>query len=618
MKKAEISLKKSCAMGCLILLYLFAALLFFRPIETDDVWWHLSAGRFIVENKHIPEIDPFAFSSEKIRWTLTQWLGSCTYYLAFLAGGELGLQIFRSLFFLMVITLFLLAARKKIPLCFLMPLIFVLSGAIAPFGFLRPLLFNWIFIQIFLILLLGYEKDSRHKKLLWLPGLGILWSNVHLGSFYYGTFLIGIFCFSQWIKFLGSAIEKTSPNTLEENRLVLKRSQYLLGTLILYWLLFIINPYGLSGALYPWKVFFLPGYIHLYKFAGLILEAMSPVYIFSFDGVWFFLLFFLTAAALFVNKKNPFTMILLFAVSLSSFLYSRRNGDFFILTTAYILAECAANIFLKERWEKYRRTKEIELLIYGLLGVILAANILHLVNNKIFWKGKIRRVLALREAPSNPLSALDLLKKNHLTGNIFNNDLYGGYILWKAYPDLKPFVDGRQLNQNAYAIYLEARRNPESLWPSAEKIFQFKIVLVHTDNPANTKFLKYLIKNPQWQIIEAGDGYILFVKREAFPLTEELNQFETHLLSTRPSIEKISAVLKNYPTSQKGIFSIIKEFINPPPSYIDCLEQGITLYDLGFKGAGLEYLYAAFNATHTEEARKGLSFALEDFKQREK
>ena len=50
---------------CLILLGIFLALFFFRPIEIDDVWWHLATGKFIVEHAQVPSTDPFPFSNEQ-------------------------------------------------------------------------------------------------------------------------------------------------------------------------------------------------------------------------------------------------------------------------------------------------------------------------------------------------------------------------------------------------------------------------------------------------------------------------------------------------------------------------------------------------------------------------
>ena len=106
--------------------------------------------------------------------------------------------------------------------------------------------------------------------------------------------------------------------------------------MIIYLFTFIINPYGIDGALHPWKVFFLPNYINFYKYSNIIAEMQSPAYLFSPDGICFFIWAALGILAITFVRKNKLLLIILFSVSLAFFLYSQRNSDFFILISAYI------------------------------------------------------------------------------------------------------------------------------------------------------------------------------------------------------------------------------------------------------------------------------------------
>src|SRR5437867_4056273 len=106
-------------------LFLFCAVYFFRSIETDDIWWHLSSGRYIWEHHHLPSQDPFPYADEKTPWVFAHWLGSLIYFLIYLSGGEVGLQIFRSIYYLLIITGLALYARKKIPSSIFIALCFV-------------------------------------------------------------------------------------------------------------------------------------------------------------------------------------------------------------------------------------------------------------------------------------------------------------------------------------------------------------------------------------------------------------------------------------------------------------------------------------------------------------
>ena len=47
----------------------YVGVLFYMPIEIEDVWWHLSTGRWIMNHFSVPLADPFSFSSIKVSCT---------------------------------------------------------------------------------------------------------------------------------------------------------------------------------------------------------------------------------------------------------------------------------------------------------------------------------------------------------------------------------------------------------------------------------------------------------------------------------------------------------------------------------------------------------------------
>ena len=48
-----------------------------------------------------------------------------------------------------------------------------------------------------------------------------------------------------------------------------------------------------------------------------------------------------------------------------------------------------------------------------------------------------------------PVDAAAFLKKNRISGNMFNPYAWGGYLIWALYPDHKVFIDGRGLTQES-------------------------------------------------------------------------------------------------------------------------------------------------------------------------
>ncbi|MFY9573666.1 MAG: hypothetical protein WAV20_19885, partial [Blastocatellia bacterium] len=57
--------------------------------------------------------------------------------------------------------------------------------------------------------------------------------------------------------------------------------------------------------------------------------------------------------------------------------------------------------------------------------------------------GKIQLVDARHDKNEFPVDALEFARTNGISGNMFNNDLWGGYIIYKSYPHYKVFMDGR-------------------------------------------------------------------------------------------------------------------------------------------------------------------------------
>lgn len=90
--------------------------------------------------------------------------------------------------------------------------------------------------------------------------------------------------------------------------------------------------------------------------------------------------------------------------------------------------------------------------------------------------------MALDVETDNPKDAPAFMKENHIDGQVFTNDLFGGYILWSSYPLVRPFIDGRQLNQEHLVQFLKVINFPGQEWMAAEKKYGFKILLLAAED----------------------------------------------------------------------------------------------------------------------------------------
>ncbi len=586
------------------LLAIFFIVFFFRPVETGDIWWHLSTGKYIASHHHPPYQDPFPFSSFKVKWIFTQWLGSLIYYEIYSFGGEIGLKVFRVLMFVFIFLIFFLYARRKIPFPFLFLLIIDLIFCLGYRTHLRPYLFNFIFVQLFLISLYDHQ-DTSDKKYLWsIPLIGMFWVNIHLGSLIYGLLLISLFLFSYILKYLSGRMYKNIDSRQIADLLTKIKDVAII--LILYLFTFFISPYGVEGALYPFKAILFPNYIGFYTLSQSIAELLPPLYIFSMHGVCFIILLGIALFMLVKQRRHIIyiTDILLFIFAIFLFVYGQRASSFFSIIMAYVIVR-NANVI--KRWEISSR---INVSIY-LLGILfLFVNILHVVNQYICYDKYCIKHLFLKEDVHSPKSVLDFLNKNNICGKVYNTDRYGGYIIWHSYPCLRPFADTRQIDFNAYQNYRYIRKYPEQLWDKAAELSGFNIVMLDASLKNNARLIHYLKDSPLWQMVFIDGFCVLFLRKGVFILPSAANNFEKSLRQVSLSVDEVNSVLKKNRFRKKRLVDVLKDFVFPSPYFVSRFEEGITLYDMGFKSAGIRYILDTVGVTDRYLLRYALSLML--------
>ncbi len=576
-------------LGCL---FVFLFLSFFRPIEMEDIWWHLNTGKWILKHKQVPREALFSFLDIRTPAISIQWLGSLIYYLVYLGGQDWGLKFFRAFLFLFIISIFFLRYYRKIPFFVLIFLVLFMAYGIGTRCLLRPFVFNLVFVQLFLIILWDALSLRRPQRLILIPLLGIPWGNIHLGSFIYGMLLIGVFLLSVVIQYLESRIRRYPPEVSID---LLRKLKQLLGVLGVYMLIFFINPYGWEGALYPYNVFFNPGFINFDYLANVIDELRPPIVIFeTFLGLWFFVLLLFSLVAVGLNRNNQFLNILLLIFSVFLFLRGARGIELFTIVSVYLIAEGVSQISPGSLPKIFIFTKELRPILYFFLVLFLIGGIINCINQKIYRNNTFVRAISLEYVPKNPIRALAFLNENKITGAVFNQSMLGGLISWRYYPSLKPFVDGRldghPLNQELFLIYKTILREPESFWSQAEEKFHLRIALFDTSLLSSHRLIEYLNHHADWQLIFMDGPIVIFVKRGIFDLPREVNQFQTSFQSI-PLTEGDLQDLRSMDLKESGFE--IRKFLDPPPAYIQSLEEGVTLLGLGYQGAGVKKILAA-------------------------
>ena len=555
---------------CWTLLLLMTAVFFFRPVETGDIWWHLKAGEYIYTHKVVPLLDPFPTSGEKTLWVLTQWLGSLVYYLAFHAAGPLGLKVLRVL----IILLSLWQLRRfggQRDVAPLLPFLgFLLLMAVATRPHLRPFLFNLLFIQVMLGALLTFHKTARAVALWPVVLIAPLWVNIHMGSFVYGFTLIGVFLMT-------AAVEAYTQGRSW------RRVGWLGGLTGLYALAFLVNPYGIQGALHPLRTLFVPDYLNFELIKAAISE-LQPPRLMTGAYLWFWPTLILGGAAVYWDRAGRFRNTILLACGLFMFLYGQRAALFFALICLYLFIEACGPELVRRITAKKRVLWGTHAILYLLIIFVTAGYF----QQKVFWNGRIERCVAMSEAYTSPGPILDDLAWEKTSGIVFNDDAYGGYILWHYYPQLRPFADTRQINITNFQLFNLILNDPHRYWNYSDLQQRIAVVLLDADKVVNWKLIRYLQSRDDWHLSAVQGSQLLFRrgKKEDGLLAykRELRAHDSQLEDFRRELEALV---------QAGPRHKVR-YVHMEPA-----DSAMTLFELGYRGAALERLLYSFRISNS-------------------
>jgi hypothetical protein len=271
----------------------------------------------------------------------------------------------------------------------------------------RPFLVTFVLLAATMAIL-----ESRQPRLLWLlPLVMLIWANCH-GGFVLGWVAMGAWCAEAlflrlrgrpvagdvrlWIVCAVSILlSGVNPNGFQAPAVLLDYRKSPLQSSLLEWKPPMLWPPG------PFAV---------------LLAAAAVVLICKFRKVrvsdW--LLFLAFAGAGLAAGRNTFLMGLLAPVLLATYLPGKGR------LSAY------APVFL--------RMAALGILAVGLVAVIAS-----------------RQGFQLRAAGwAIPEGAADFLIENRITGRMLNTYEYGGYLIWKLWPQEHVFIDGRALSESVF------------------------------------------------------------------------------------------------------------------------------------------------------------------------
>lgn len=592
-------------------IFILIVFLQFLKIELldSDFWWHIATGRYIVTEGHLPEKDPFSFTStmeentnlfpERENFILKQyWLSQIIFYFIYDYAGPKGIIILRSALYTMTILLVfwrLLKWSVSFPISFISAFVLYML-CLSKLTGERPVLFTILFTALIFFILEDF-KDKKDKRIFLLLPLMLLWSNLH-GGFIIGVVIIMVFMLGEGLKIL---LKKTI-YTKHEIILFYTATALALGFSF-------INPTG-------WDAFAIAFSSKYKPFIQNIQEYESPFIVYFIERLypinyWYVILAVLFPLILFVrNRKMSLTHIILLSGLLIMSFSATRFIIYYGIIAVMVLGK-EFDICVKELLKKRFSEQMYVRLFKGLTIAVLFSLILYAAGLPLFKSPSFtvaRRFIL-------PVAAADFIEANRPSGNVFNYLDHGGYITWRFYPWKKTFIDSRALNLTViseFAWIVKAVNSLHGIEPSPVKGPLWKRLLEHYN--VNFVFLPLhdiygsvpaitfkLSESDKWVPIYCDDISIIFVR----DIEQNRDLIEKFKLSKEHVYNTIIYQLTNFTLHNK---------VNPRP----LLSLGETFHKMGRLNDALTAYRYAMNRLPSPLIQEKLNQIESEMKMKEK
>ncbi|MGH7794610.1 MAG: hypothetical protein ACREQ2_06900 [Candidatus Binatia bacterium] len=462
-------------------------------LADGDTGYHIRTGEVILRTWQVPTQDPYSFHDPPLKWTAHEWLSDIIMAVVFSMLGLTGVVLFFA--FLLALTHWLLyrwlrSRSNDILLCATVTLL--ATAASSTHWLARPHVFSLLFTVVWCHCLDRFQNRNANS-LTYLPLLMLLWVNLH------GGFMIGLIFLTTY---LGGNVFDALTSRREQSEAHARKAKKLFVTLIVSMGVCLLNPYGLEILWFPIR-------LTSDRFImDRVIEFLSP----NFHEVLPFKYMLLATIGALALSRRALSVIELTLVLLLSYmaLYSARHVSLFALVVAPILL-CSSESILNRLpdWilQSYKmRIRNLAAIDAGLkgylwpifsvlliLGLAAAGTLQYRFSEKTF-----------------PVAAVEFLKNQPIAGNMFNNDEFGDYLIFAAWPAYRVFMDGRsdmygEKYGSAYLRVAQAQRG----WKEVFEKYDITWVLFVTESPLTAA----LQEQRDWQVIYSDHVATIFVKK---------------------------------------------------------------------------------------------------------
>lgn len=409
--------------------FLAAVFLCVYPLSSFDLFWHLANGRIMVNEGRIVAEEALSYTRPGFPFVNHAWLSQVLLFLIYDNFGTSGLMAFKVLVAGATFTLIYLSARRYGGVHSL-AIFAVLSTAFATYWrfMVRPHVFSLLLLALTQYILLCWH--TGHLRRYWLLGLiplVMLWDVLH-GSLY-GILAIGAFATGEQLRL----------SCVDRHGLRSRDNVWLVACALAAIGVALIGPWGFLGSEFLRDLG--PGNFMVSKIADFLPTPLTLGY-FPF---WVLLALSVPVCGYMLKGRRFSEILILIVFGALAIRYRRAIAPFGIVATP--IAVSALRYFDSPLSERV------------IARIALVASVI-LIGVVVWFKFPINsHFYALGsglDPGSYPIGALRFMNANNVSGNAFNEGIFGGYMAFHG--------EGRKIflynHHSVFSDLHEASRNP--------------------------------------------------------------------------------------------------------------------------------------------------------------
>jgi hypothetical protein len=387
-----------------------------KTLGDPDIYLHVAVGRWIIEHGASPRYDIFSYSMQGTPWITHEWLSQAAIASLFDAYGPTGLVVVTALLFAGALGLLARTLLRYVEPTYMFVGVMTAWGLCSTHLLARPHVVSLPLLVLWSAVITKARFENREPPMT-LALIIALWANLH-GAYIVGIGLAGLFALE--------AVFEAS-----DSRAALRQMWRWGLFCALSLLAALITPSGLAGVLLPFRLAdmnFAMSWLN--EWQSVDFQKLHPM------EIW---LLMLLLSSLGFGLRLPLTRIIIMFVLLHLALSHQRHSEILGLITPILIAPTLARRSLQPtvHWDFILpdrfcmgRAAAAATRVMVLVFLVFAA----------VYMTALRSRFPLDLDRFAPKAALEEVARNHITGRVFNDYNFGGYLIFVG---IAPFIDGR-------------------------------------------------------------------------------------------------------------------------------------------------------------------------------